>query len=83
MYEELIMRLMEDKSWIEQGTTKTEHEIAEHLQKAADAIEKLNAYAQQFEKLRKEGWYLQKVKMMTYGQATMTKPLPEPPKEET
>ena len=82
MYEELIMRLMEDKSWIEQGTTKTEHEIAEHLQKAADAIEKLNAYAQQFEKLRKEGWYLQKIKMMTYGQATMTKPLPEPQKEE-
>ena len=38
MYEELIMRLMEDKSWIEQGTTKTEHEMAEHLQKAADAI---------------------------------------------
>ena len=83
MYEELIMRLMEDKSWIEQGTTETEHEIADHLQKAADAIEKLNAYAQQFEKLRKEGWYLQKTKMMTYGQATMTKPLPVPPKEET
>ena len=82
MYEELIMRLMEDKSWIEQGTTETEHEIADHLRKAADAIEELNAYAQQFEKLRKEGWYLQKVKMMTYGQATMTKPLSEPQKEE-
>ena len=41
MYEELIMRLMEDKSWIEQGTTETEHEIADHLQKAADAIEEL------------------------------------------
>ena len=35
------MRLMEDKSWIEQGTTETEHEIADHLQKAADAIEEL------------------------------------------
>lgn len=41
MYEELIMRLLEDKSWIEQGTTETEHEIADHLQKAADAIEEL------------------------------------------
>ena len=41
MYEELIMRLMEDKSWIEQGTTETEHEIADHLRKAADAIEEL------------------------------------------
>ena len=45
MYEELIMRLMEDKSWIEQGTTETEHEIADHLQKAADAIEDLCAKA--------------------------------------
>lgn len=43
-YEELIMRLMEDKSWIEQGTTETEHEIADHLQKAADAIEKLCSF---------------------------------------
>ena len=42
MYEELIMRLMEDKSWIEQGTTETEHEIADHLQKAANAIEELS-----------------------------------------
>ncbi len=49
---------------------------------AADAIEELNAYAQQFEKLRKDGYYLQKTKMMTYGQAIMTMPLPEPPKEE-
>ena len=45
MYEELIMRLMEDKSWIEQGTTETEHEIADHLQKAADAIEELEKAA--------------------------------------
>ena len=42
MYEELIMRLLEDKSWIEQGTTETEHEIADHLQKATNAIEKLS-----------------------------------------
>ena len=51
--------------------------------KAADAIEELSAYARQFEDLRKNGYYLQKTKMMTYGQATMTMPLPEPPKEET
>ena len=42
MYEELIMRLLEDKSWIEQGTTETEHEIADHLQKAVNAIEELS-----------------------------------------
>jgi hypothetical protein len=49
---------------------------------AADAIEELMRYVQQMEKLRQEGWYLQKTKMMTYGQATMTMPLPQPPKEE-
>lgn len=43
------------------------------LAEAADAIEEL----------RKDGYYLQKTKMMTYGQATMTMPLPQPPKEET
>ena len=45
MYEELIMRLLEDKSWIEQGTTETEHEIADHLQKAVNAIEELSVSA--------------------------------------
>ena len=52
------------------------------LQQAADAIEGLTAYVRQIEELRKDGYYLQKTKMMTYGQATMTMPLPEPPKEE-
>ena len=53
-----------------------------YMLQAADAIEELNLYVQQMEKLRKEGWFLQKTKMMTYGQATMTMPLPKPPKEE-
>jgi hypothetical protein len=48
MYEELIMRLLEDKSWIEQGTTETEHEIADHLQKAADAIEGLSGLVDRY-----------------------------------
>lgn len=52
------------------------------LGEAADAIEELNAYVRQIEELRKDGYYLQKTKMMTYGQATMTMPLPQPPKEE-
>jgi hypothetical protein len=56
--------------------------VSEIIAEAADAIEKLSAYAMQFEDLRREGYYLQKTKMMTYGQATMTMPLPEPPKEE-
>ena len=41
MYDEVVNRLKEDKSWVEQGTTQTEHEIAEHTQQAADAIEEL------------------------------------------
>ena len=56
--------------------------VSEIIGEAADAIEKLSAYARQFEDLRKDGYYLQKTKMMTYGQATMTMPLPQPPKEE-
>lgn len=39
--DELVKRLREDKSWVEQGTTETEHEISEHIQQAADAIEEL------------------------------------------
>jgi len=50
---------------------------------AADAIEELSAYVRQIEELHKDGYYLQKTKMMTYGQATMTMPLPTPPKEDT
>lgn len=50
---------------------------------AADAIEELNRYVQQMEKLHKDGYYLQKTKMMTYGQAIMIMPFPESPKEET
>ena len=42
MYDELVKQLKEDKSWVEQGTTQTEHEIAEHIQQAADAIEELS-----------------------------------------
>ena len=49
---------------------------------AADAIEELTAYVRQIEELRKDGYYLQKTKMMTYGQTIMTMPLPEPPEEE-
>ena len=53
------------------------------MTEAANAIEELIAYVRQIEELRKDGYYLQKTKMMTYGQAIMTMPLPEPPKEET
>ena len=42
MYDELVKRLREDKSWIEQGTTDTEHEIAKHIQQAVDVIEELS-----------------------------------------
>ena len=68
MYDELVKQL---------------REVANLIVQAADAIEELTAYVRQIEKLRKKGYYLQNTKMMTYGQATMTMPLPEPPKEET
>lgn len=51
------------------------------INRAADAIEELSTYVQHMEELREDGWYLQKTKMMTCEQATMTAPLPEPPKE--
>lgn len=70
-YDELVKRLREHNGW---ALNKT-------LDEAADTIEELSAYAMQLKDLRKDGYYLQKTKMMTYGQATMTMPLPEPPKE--
>jgi hypothetical protein len=74
-YPELVERL--------RAGTYTVEELSIILPKAADAIERLSAYVRQIEELRKDGYYLQKTEMMTYGQATMTMPLPEPPEEET
>ena len=71
MYDELVKRLREP----------CQYENCILCQQAADAIEELSAYVRQIEELRKDGYYLQKTKMMTYGQATMTGLLPEPPKE--
>lgn len=42
MCEELVNTLLYDVGWLEQGMTQTEHDIAEHLKKAADAIEELS-----------------------------------------
>ena len=42
MYEELVNTLLYDAGWLEQGMTQTEHDIAEHLKNAADAIEELS-----------------------------------------
>lgn len=74
MYDELVKRLRE---------TPSDWPDAELHYEAANAIEELTAYVRQIEELRKNGYYLQKTKMMTYGQATMTMPLPELPKEAT
>ena len=90
MYEELVKRLrnctsdtVEDCAECPyQGGYKGTYCMNGLIEEAADAIEKFSAYVQQLEELRKDGWYLQKTKMMTYGKATMTQPLPEPPKEE-
>lgn len=91
MYEELVKRLrnctsdtVEDCAGCPyQGGYKGTYCMNGLVAEAADAIEELIAYVRQIEELRKDGYYLQKTKMMTYGQAIMTMPLPEPPKEET
>ena len=77
MYEELIkrLRLQADVEKFYSGEPML-------YDQAADAIEELSDYVRQIEQLRKDGYYLQKTEMMTYGQATMTMPLPEPPKGE-
>lgn len=72
MYEELVEKLRDDNTCLSISV----------LHETADALEELSAYVRQIEELRKDGYYLQKTKMMTYGQATMTMPLPEPPKAE-
>ena len=79
MFDELIKRLRNRRICIQQSGSLDDFPL---LKEAADAIEELSAYVRQIEELRKDGYYLQKTKMMTYGQATMTMPLPEPPKEE-
>ena len=94
MYDELVKRLREEaSSWCTNccyragdcicaapDDRKKDCDICSKLQ-AADEIEELVAYVRQIEELRKDGYYLQKTKMMTYGQATMTQPLPQPPQE--
>ena len=80
MYEELIQRLRENAGAFDYDGRP---DIACDYEQASNAIEELSTYVRQIEELRKDGYYLQKTKMMTYGQATMTKPLPEPPNEET
>ena len=83
MYDELVKRLRTMANWAGISFLEENENVRTNLSEAADAIEELTAYVQQIEKLRKDGYYLQKTKMMTYGQATMTMPLPQQPKEET
>ena len=85
MYDVLVKRLRDAAKMSEALAVLLPHSewnaTAKLFNEAADAIEKLTAYVRQLEELRKDGYYLQKTKMMTYGQATMTMPLPKPPKE--
>ena len=80
MYDELVKRLRRYSENV--VAYKLDADFASAVQEAADVIEELTAYVRQIEELRKDGYYLQKTKMMTYGQATMTMPLPQPPEEE-
>ena len=74
-YEELAKRLKIAVEWADKGLRIPPSLCLE----VADAIEKLTAYVRQIEELRKDGYYLQKIEMTTYGNAIMTMPLPQPP----
>lgn len=76
MYDELVKRLRSEADFPYNNNRNL-------LRKAADAIDALTAYVRQIEELRKDGYYLQKTQMRTYGQATVTMPLPQPPEEES
>ena len=78
MYEELVKRLRDAAHWADKGLVI---DPSVHYD-ASNAIDELSTYVRQIEELRKDGYYLQKIKMMTYGQAIITMPLPEPPEEE-
>ena len=54
--EELVKRLIEDKSWLEQGHLETEFEIAGHIKQAADAIEELQQTVEHY-KGCSDDWY--------------------------
>ena len=53
-------------------------DIADLVRCAWQAIEKLNRYAAQMDKLREDGWYLLQETAGTYGQIAMKMPIPEP-----
>ena len=82
MYDDLIKRLREIHPEEFGDAWDFAFACQQAMHEAADVIEELSAYVRQIEELRKDGYYLQKTKMMTYGQTTMTMPLPEPPEEE-
>lgn len=69
MYEVLISHLRDCAKYDQYENTFSE---------AADAIEKLNRYAEQMDKLREDGWYLLQETAGTYGPITMKMPIPEP-----
>lgn len=69
MYEVLISHLRDCAKYDQYENTFSE---------AADAIEKLNRYAEQMDKLRENGWYLLQETAGTYGPITMKMPIPEP-----
>lgn len=73
MYEELVKTL---RNMSKMGT-KYGMAVVKMLE-AADAIEKLNRYAAQMDKLREDGWYILQETAGTYGPITMKMPIPEP-----
>ena len=85
MHDDLIKRLRAAATMSEALAVLLPHSegnaTAKLHNEAADAIEDLTTYVRQLEELRKDGYYLQKTKMTSYGQAVMTGPLPQQPKK--
>ena len=82
MYEELL-RTLRSCPDAEYGCSNCQYQKAlscreKLMNEAADAIEKLNRYAAQMDKLSEDGWYLLQETAGTYGPITMKMPIPEP-----
>lgn len=82
MHEDLIKRLRNGLSCYGEKCLSCQDRkdcVTHYEHEAADVIEELTAYVQQIEELREDGYYLQKLKMMPFGQVVKTGPLPKPP----
>lgn len=54
---------------------------ARNMREAADAIEELSKFSNSLQRLKAEGWCLERTKYDEYGATIQAMEIPEPPKE--